>query len=251
MAELIFALLSLTAVFALAMNRAPLRAWALAVALFTFALQIGLGSGHLHAPVFNFWAVLGWLAAAGLFALTFPRIKRDYVVLPAYRALKGAMPTISDTEQEALDAGTVGWDAELFSGKPDWAKLLGVRKPTLTRRGAGLPRRAGRQLCSHDRRLGHPPQARRHAARGLGLLKEQGFLGMLIAKEHGGLGFSAQAQSLVVGKIASRSSRRRHHRHGAQLARAGRAAREIRHARAEGEISRRGSPRGRKSRASR
>ena len=132
MAELIFALLSLAALFALAMNRAPLRAWAVAIALFTLALQLGLGSGHLHAPVFNFWAVLGWLVAGGLFALTFPRIKRDYVVLPAYRALKGAMPTISDTEREALEAGTVGWDAELFSGTPDWARLRRVPPIMLT-----------------------------------------------------------------------------------------------------------------------
>ena len=126
MAELIFAFLSLAALFALAMNRAPLWAWALAVALFTLSLQMGLGSGHLHAPAFNFWALLGWLVASGLFALTFPRIKRDYVVLPAYRALKGTMPTISETEREALEAGTVGWDAELFSGTPDWARLRRV-----------------------------------------------------------------------------------------------------------------------------
>ena len=79
MAELIFALLSLAALFALAMNRAPLWAWAAAIALFTLSLQMGLGSGHLHAPVFNFWAVLGWLVAGGLFALTFPRLKHDYV----------------------------------------------------------------------------------------------------------------------------------------------------------------------------
>ena len=99
MAELIFALLSLAALFALAMNRAPLWAWAAAIAVFTLSLQMGLGSGHLHAPVFNVWAVLGWLAAGGLFALTFPRLKHDYVVMPAYRALKGAMPTISETER--------------------------------------------------------------------------------------------------------------------------------------------------------
>ena len=107
MAELIFALLSLAALFALAMNRAPLWAWAAAIAVFTLSLQMGLGSGHPHAPVFNFWAVLGWLAAGGLFALTFPRLKHDYVVMPAYRALKGAMPTISETERESTEAGTV------------------------------------------------------------------------------------------------------------------------------------------------
>jgi acyl-CoA dehydrogenase len=205
MAELIFALLSLAAVFALAMNRAPLRAWAAAIALFTLALQIGLGSGHLHAPVFNFWAVLGWLAAGGLFALTFPRIKRDYVVLPAYRALKGAMPTISDTEREALEAGTVGWDAELFSGTPDWARLRRVQPITLTAEERAFLDGPTEELCRklNDWRI-------RHELHDVpediwDFVRNQGFLGMLISKEHGGLGFSAQAQSLVLGKISSRS----------------------------------------------
>ena len=79
-----------------------------------------------------FGAVLGWGIAGRLFALSFPDIKRKYVVLPAYRALKGAMPTISDTEREALEAGTVGWDAELFSGTPDLDSAAGVPPITLT-----------------------------------------------------------------------------------------------------------------------
>src|SRR3990170_6562977 len=123
MAELIFAAVSLAALFALAMNRAGLRSWALAAAIFTLSAQMGLVHGHLHWPVFPLWSLLGWLMAGLLFAASFPELKRKYITLPAYRALKGAMPTISDTEREALQAGTVGWDAELFSGKPDWAKL--------------------------------------------------------------------------------------------------------------------------------
>ena len=205
MAELIFALLSLAALFALAMNRAPLRTWAVAIALFTLALQLGLGSGHLHAPVFNFWAVLGWLVAGGLFALTFPRIKRDYVVLPAYRALKGAMPTISDTEREALEAGTVGWDAELFSGTPDWARLRRVPPIMLTPEERAFLDGPTEELCRklNDWRI-------RHELHDVpediwDFVRDRGFLGMLISKEHGGLGFSAQAQSLVLGKISSRS----------------------------------------------
>ena len=67
-------------------------------------------------------------------------------------------------------------------------------------------------------------------------VKKHGFLGMLISKEHGGLGFSPQAQSLVLGRIASRSPDAVHHRHGAELAGAGRADREVRHARAEGAL---------------
>jgi acyl-CoA dehydrogenase len=205
MAELIFAFLSLAALFALAMNRAPLWAWALAVALFTLSLQMGLGSGHVHAPAFNFWALLGWLVASGLFALTFPRIKRDYVVLPAYRALKGAMPTISETEREALEAGTVGWDAELFSGTPDWARLRRVHPITLSAEERAFLDGPTEDLCHklNDWRIRHelhdvPEDIWRFVC-------DQGFLGMLISKEHGGLGFSAQAQSLVLGKISSRS----------------------------------------------
>ena len=205
MAELIFALLSLAALFALAMNRAPLWAWAAAIAVFTLSLQMGLGSGHLHAPVFNVWAVLGWLAAGGLFALTFPRLKHDYVVMPAYRALKGAMPTISETEREALEAGTVGWDAELFSGTPDWSRLRRVSPITLTAEERAFLDGPTEELCRklNDWRIRHelhdvPEDVWR-------FVRDQGFLGMLISKEHGGLGFSAQAQSLVLGKISSRS----------------------------------------------
>ena len=132
MAELIFAAISLTSLFALAMNRASLRAWAIAAAIFTLSAQMGLVHGHLHWPAFPLWSVLGWLVAGLLFAGSFSEIKRKYITLPAYRALKGVMPTISETEREALQAGTVGWDAELFSGKPDWAKLRRVAPVTLT-----------------------------------------------------------------------------------------------------------------------
>jgi acyl-CoA dehydrogenase len=206
MAELIFTLLSVGALFALAMNRAPLKVWALAVAIFTLSLQLGLGRGELHWPVFTVWSLLGWLVAAGLLALTFPRIKRDYVTLPAYRALKRMMPSISETEREALEAGTTGWDAELFSGTPDWATLRRVAPITLTAEERAFLDGPTEELCRkfNDWRIRHelhdvPEDIWRFVC-------EQGFLGMLISKEHGGLGFSAQAQSLVLGKISSRSA---------------------------------------------
>jgi len=206
MAELIFTLLSLGALLALAMNRAPLKIWALAVAIFTLSLQLGLGRGELHWPVFTIWSLLGWLVAAGLLALTFPRIKRDYVTLPAYRALKRMMPSISETEREALEAGTAGWDAELFSGTPDWAKLRRVAPITLTAEERAFLDGPTEELCRklNDWRIRHelhdvPEDIWRFVC-------DQGFLGMLISKEHGGLGFSAQAQSLVLGKISSRSA---------------------------------------------
>lgn len=198
MAELIFAVLSLAAFFALAMNRASFRTWAVAVAIFTLVLQIGLG--------FPLWTFLGWLIAGLLFAASMPDLKRQYLTLPAYRALKGAMPTISETEREALEAGTTGWDAELFSGRPDFAKLRRVAPITLTEEERAFLDGPTEELCKRldDWRIRHelhdiPDDIWRFVI-------EQGFLGMLISKEHGGLGFSAQAQSLVLGKIASKSA---------------------------------------------
>ena len=124
MAELIFALLALALFFALATNRASFRTWAIATAVYTLALQIGFG--------FPVWSFAGWIVAGLLYAASLPGVKRTYITKPVYRALKGAMPSISETEREALEAGTTGWDAELFSGRPDFAKLRRVSPITLT-----------------------------------------------------------------------------------------------------------------------
>jgi len=205
MAELIFAGLSLAALFALAMNRAPLWLWALAVAIFTFTAQMGLVHGHLHWPAFPWWSFVGWPVAALLFMASFPELKRKYITLPTYRALKGVMPTISETEREALQAGTVGWDAELFSGTPDWSKLRRVSPITLTTEERAFLDGPTNELCKrlNDWHIRHelhdvPDDIWR-------FIRENGFLGMLISRAHGGLGFSAQAQSLIIGKISSRS----------------------------------------------
>ncbi|HZJ13258.1 MAG TPA: acyl-CoA dehydrogenase [Methyloceanibacter sp.] len=198
MAELIFVAVSLAAFFALAMNRASFRTWAIAVAVFTLFLQFALG--------FPFWTFAGWLIAGLLFAASIPDLKRQYLTLPAYRALKGAMPKISETEREALEAGTIGWDAELFSGQPDFARLRRVAPITLTDEERAFLDGPTEELCKRldDWRIRHdlhdvPEDIWRFVC-------DNGFLGMLISKEHGGLGFSAQAQSLVLGKISTKSA---------------------------------------------
>ncbi|MFO7477959.1 MAG: acyl-CoA dehydrogenase [Methyloceanibacter sp.] len=206
MAEVIFALVCLALVLGLAMARVPLSVWALTVAGITSAAQLGLGHGELHWPVFPLWSLFGWLLAGLLFAASFPEFKRKYITLPAYRALKQAMPAISDTEREALEAGTVGWDAELFSGTPDFLKLRRVAPITLTAEERAFLDGPTTELCKQldDWKIRHelhdiPEDIWR-------FVRDNGFLGMLISKEHGGLGFSAQAQSLVLGKISSRSA---------------------------------------------
>ena len=58
--------------------------------------------------------------------------RRDFISKPIFAFARGAMPAMSDTEREALEAGDVWWDADLFTGNPDWSKLLATAPATLT-----------------------------------------------------------------------------------------------------------------------
>ena len=123
-----------------------------------------------------------------------------------FRLVQKLLPAVSQTEQEALEAGTVWWDGELFSGKPNWKKLLAYPKPVLTAEEQAFLDGPTEQLCAmvDDWKITHelydlPPEIWR-------FIGEKGFLGMIIPKHYGGLEFSARAHSEVVMKLSSRSS---------------------------------------------
>lgn len=189
----------------LAMRQSPLWQWAAAAAVIGILSRFGIVASGLVLFV-DFWGwVLALLPAVILALLAVPAIRRATIAVPAYGLVKSILPRISRTEQEALDAGTVGWDAELFSGRPKWDKLLSIRKPTLTAEEQAFLDGPVNKVCSmiddwdtRHNRADLSPEVWSY-------LKAEGFLGMLIAKEYGGLGFSAQAQSQVVSKVASRS----------------------------------------------
>jgi acyl-CoA dehydrogenase len=122
-------------------------------------------------------------------------------ILSWYRKV---LPPISPTERDAIAAGTVWWDAELFSGKPNWAMLRSFPKPALTAEEQMFLDGPVEKLCGmlddwEIRRAGDLP------AHVWSFIRDNGFIGMIIPKEHGGLGFSALMHSHVVMKIASRS----------------------------------------------
>src|SRR5258706_3138166 len=142
------------------------------------------------------------IVAAVLNVSFFRRILVTNHVLAVYRRI---LPDMSPTEKEAIDAGTVWWDADLFSGKPDWDKLLAVPQPRLSAEEQAFFGGPVEELCAmcdgweitHEQQ-DLPPHVWQ-------FIKDKGFLGMIIPKSHGGMGFSALAHSAVVMKLSTRS----------------------------------------------
>ncbi len=182
----------------LAYVRSPGWAWV----VFGAAAGLVLQFTGLLGPIA---ATIGWLILIALaLVLNLSGVRRSLVsdrVLVLYRKL---VPSVSQTEREALEAGTVWWEGELFSGNPDWNKLLAFPVPKLTPEEQAYLDGPVERLCAmlDDWKISHelhdlPPQA-------WTFIRENGFLGMIIPRNYGGLGFSAIAHSEVVLKISSR-----------------------------------------------
>lgn len=132
-------------------------------------------------------------------------IRRLVISMPIMKIVGRILPQMGDTERIALEAGTVGWDGELFSGKPDWNKLLDFEIKDLTEEEQAFLDGPVEELCRmvddwqvmQDRDLS--PEV-------WDFIKKNKFLGMIIPKEYGGLGFSAHLHSAVVTKVSSHSA---------------------------------------------
>ncbi|WP_394366763.1 acyl-CoA dehydrogenase [Mesoterricola silvestris] len=182
--------------FALAYFRAGLAPWTVLAGGVLAAWQVRTG-----VPP----AVWAAFAAAAL-ALNLPPLRKALVMGPLLAVFKGKLPPLSRTEREALEAGTVGWDGELFSGRPAWGKLLAQPAPRLTAEEQAFLDGPVEELCGmlDDWRIVEelkdlPPGV-------WAFLKEKGFFGMIIPRKYGGLGFSALAHSQVILKLAGRSA---------------------------------------------
>jgi acyl-CoA dehydrogenase len=195
---IIFALALVTG-WALAYFRAKLWLWsALAVSLVVLVVFALPGE-----PNVGLFVLGGTLALAAL--LNLGPLRRALLTRPLFGLFRRMLPALSETEREALEAGTVGWDGDLFSGDPDWQKLLDQPAPALTEAEQAFLDGPVEQLCrmlddwrivEHDKDL--PPEVWK-------FLKEERFFGMIIPPRYGGHGFSALAHSAVIMKLASRS----------------------------------------------
>ena len=176
--------------------RTPLKVWTLAAGV-ALALAGVYGGGH--------WLAVGLTTVAFValaVVLNHRPLRARLISAPMLDFYRRQLPQLSDTERVALAAGTVGFEGELFSGKPDWNKLLAEPVPQLTAEEQAFVDGPVEQACAmvSDWQITHetdlPPEL-------WDFLKQHKFFGMIIPKQYGGLGFSAHAHSVVLQKLNS------------------------------------------------
>jgi len=193
-------LAGVVASLACAYFRVGLRAW---TAITAAAIVVaGLLAGAWWVAILLPLLVLAVVAVP----LNLVDFRRERITAPLLKAFERALLRLSETEQVALDAGTVGFEGELFGGKPDWDQLLSLPRPALSAEEQAFLDGPVEELCAmvDDWNISHeradlPPEMWQ-------FLKDRHFFGMIIPREYGGLGFSALAHSMVLQKIAGMST---------------------------------------------
>ncbi|MEZ5966372.1 MAG: acyl-CoA dehydrogenase [Planctomycetota bacterium] len=166
--------------------------------LWALVAAASVAVGVLASP----WWGLPLAIAAVVLAL--PPLRVPLLSRPVMRFLRRAnlLPQISDTERAALEAGTVWVEGELFSGRPDAKRLLAAGYPDLSERERAFLDGPVAQLCAMTTEW-EILQRRDLPEAVWAFLKRERFFGLIIPEEYGGLGFSASANSAIVGKVSS------------------------------------------------
>ena len=182
-----------------AYRRAGLRTWTIAGFIALFA------AAWLAATPWLAIAITTLVFAAITLPLNLPDFRRKKITAPLLGVYQKITPQISDTERTALEAGTIGFEGELFSGKPNWKKLLGEPAAQLSVEEQAFLDGPCEELCHmvNEWQITHeladlPPEIWE-------FIKKKKFFGMIIPKEYGGLEFSALAQSAVLQKLMGMS----------------------------------------------
>jgi acyl-CoA dehydrogenase len=182
----------------LCFKQASLSVWAIGYTLVALLLT-------KFSPMNGLALTLMWGVAAVLYLLNIKRFRIKFISSKIFSLYKKFMPQMSQTERDALEAGTVSWEGDLFSGNPDFKKLLNPALTKLTKDEEAFIEGPVNELCrmldewdiTHNR-ADLPEDVWQ-------FIKEKGFLGMIIPKQYGGLEFSATAQVAVLAKVYGRS----------------------------------------------
>ena len=152
------------------------------------------------------WLIVLWVLFALCVALNIEELRRDFLTRRIMSLFRKMLPQISETERDALEAGNVWWEGQLFSGRPDWNVLLKLPPPKLTDEEQAFLDGPTNELCGmlDDWQITHeladlPPAVREY-------MNRRGFYAVLSPKKYGGLGVSPLACSMVLCRVATRSS---------------------------------------------
>ena len=178
--------------------------WRVSAKTWVVALAIALAAFTFSNTTIG--TIIPWLLFVpfAVFALS-PDLRRLWITDKAFSLYKKVMPPMSQTEEDAINAGTVWWDAELFSGKPDWSRLLNLPDPKLTEEEQAFMDGPVERVCAAIDDWTMQQDLKDLPAEAWDILKKEGFFGMIIKKKYGGLEFSNYAHAKVVTKVATRS----------------------------------------------
>jgi acyl-CoA dehydrogenase len=172
----------------------------------SIAVGAGLVAYSLFGSASGFWLLILWLGFVPLAIANMEDFRRERISRPALAIYRKMLPSMSDTEREALEAGSVWWDGELFSGMPDWDRLMSFPAPALSDEEQAFLDGPCEELCRmlddwdiSQQRGDLPPEV-------WAFIKKHRFFAMIIPKHYGGLEFSAYANAMVIAKLASRST---------------------------------------------
>lgn len=173
-----------------------------AVTVLSAATVVGMLSDGWHFASILFGALA---LAATLFLLIPSKLREQALSRPLLNWVRGMLPQLSETESEALKSGSVEWDGELFSGNPDWKFLHRMEQKPLSEEELAFINGPVEELCAmlDDWQMTHELYDLPESA--WLFIREQGFFGLVIPKDFGGMGFSQRAHSEIVMKIATRS----------------------------------------------
>jgi len=145
-------------------------------------------------------AIVTFIAIAAIGAALIIAIRpwrRAVLTRAVFQTYKSILPQMSDTEREALGAGTVWWEGELFRGNPDWKKLLAMPVPRLSAEEQSFMDNEVEQACALVNDWEVTTQLHDLSPEAWKFIKDKGFLGLIIPKKYGGLEFSAYGPDRV------------------------------------------------------
>ncbi len=176
------------------------------IAAITGIFALAMVALTLIGVVGGFFGGLLWLGLIAVGAvMNIPSLRQRFLSVPLLRYVRAVLPPMSQTERDAIEAGTVWWESELFRGNPDWKKLMDTPPATLTEKEQAFLDGPTNELCAmlDDWEITYehndlPPRIWE-------FIKKNKFFGMVIPEEYGGLGFTAYGHSAVVTRISARS----------------------------------------------